>query len=178
MIEQKIWDYLRSITLFFKILFYTENSTLLTPLHAIPNCSPAIPTLLSKPTMSDNNHFLTSTSSLSLISLQNPVGGGKRTSWNGICRSGCQLGQRNKHKKFILLFGKEMTYYTMLYFTLLTCFQMLPWQILREHPLQSPARVTEVNSVLKYLWNSQCASQTGIDHVNRNQFYCLSRTLS
>lgn len=100
MIEQKIEDDLKSITLFFKILFYTENSTLLTPLHAIPNCSPAIPTLLSKPTMSDgSNHFLTSTSSLSLISLQNPVGGGKRTSWNGICRSGCQLVQRKKNTK-------------------------------------------------------------------------------
>lgn len=40
----------------------------------------------------------TSTSSLSFISLQNPVGGGNRTSWNGIWRSGCQLGEKNKEK--------------------------------------------------------------------------------
>lgn len=39
----------------------------------------------------------TSTSSLSLISLWSPGGGGNRTSWNGICRSGCQLQQQNNN---------------------------------------------------------------------------------
>lgn len=41
----------------------------------------------------------TSTSSLSFISLLKPVGGGKRTSWNGIWRSGCQLGQANSKNR-------------------------------------------------------------------------------
>lgn len=55
--------------------------------------------LCDKSEMRRSDREPTSTSSFSLISLQEPVGGGKRTSWKEIWRSGCQLGPRKEGRK-------------------------------------------------------------------------------